>query len=107
MSRPRLVLPDGAAPERLAEGIDPDFIEDVDTHRALDCPSYDDCLTWAGARNWRSFSCATCPLRAPVVLEAESARRALGALDYQPEPNAAMLRLFAVAGVSDAPDGPQ
>jgi hypothetical protein len=41
----------------------------VDRHRSFTCASYDTCLTHAGAKNWQSFSCQTCPLRPALAPE--------------------------------------
>ena len=36
--------------------------EDVEKHRSVTCPGYDDCLEAALRRAWRSWSCARCAL---------------------------------------------
>ncbi len=36
--------------------------EDVDKHRCVRCPEYDDCLEAALHMSWRSWSCARCAL---------------------------------------------
>ena len=34
----------------------------VETHRNLNCHSYDNCLDEAVRRGWQSFTCLKCPL---------------------------------------------
>jgi len=36
--------------------------EDVEKHRCVTCPGYDDCLEAALHMAWRSWSCARCAL---------------------------------------------
>ncbi len=47
--------------------------EEVDKHRCVRCPEYDDCLEAALHMSWRSWSCARCALflatRAPPSLD--------------------------------------
>jgi hypothetical protein len=45
----------------------------VDANRRVFCQRYDDCLDEACRRNWRSFSCANCPVREDVPLEERKA----------------------------------
>ncbi len=33
----------------------------VSKHRAVDCEIYDQCLTFACARDWQNWSCRACP----------------------------------------------
>ncbi|MCX7858213.1 MAG: hypothetical protein N2513_09620 [Deltaproteobacteria bacterium] len=35
-------------------------LKEVDLHRNLECPSYDNCLEKAVLKNWASFSCEDC-----------------------------------------------
>ena len=37
-------------------------LSSVAKHRNLDCDRYDKCLNKAIRKNWRSFSCAKCPI---------------------------------------------
>lgn len=63
-----VIAPDLPAPTGL---IRPLCEAEVDRHRSLDCPQYEDCLGEAVMRDWEGWSCAACPLAPGQFREAE------------------------------------
>lgn len=56
----------GSNPTQLAQPLTEDG---VDEHRRIKCRRYDNCLAWAAAQGWISWSCSTCEIRESVELE--------------------------------------